>query len=161
MFGKVMSISDELMWRYFELLSFRPAFEIDGFRRQTAQGANPRDAKFLLAGEIVTRFHGQAAGKLAHEAFVAQFQRGGLPDDIPEVQVSAPDAAMPLRNVIKEAGLTKSTSEASRMLAQGAVRVDGERLTDLDRVLSVGDTLLLQVGKRRFARVTVVASPKA
>ena len=161
MFGKVMSISDELMWRYFELLSFRPAFEIDGFRRQTAQGANPRDIKFLLAGEIVTRFHGQAAGKLAHEAFVAQFQRGGLPDDIPEVQVSAPDAAMPLRNVIKEAGLTKSTSEASRMLAQGAVRVDGERLTDLDRVLSVGDTLLLQVGKRRFARVTVVASPKA
>jgi tyrosyl-tRNA synthetase len=161
MFGKLMSISDELMWRYFELLSFRPASEIDGFRRQTAQGANPRDAKFLLAGEIVTRFHGQAAGKLAHEAFVAQFQRGGLPDDIPEVQVSAPDAAMPLRNVIKEAGLTKSTSEASRMLAQGAVRVDGERLTDLDRVLSVGDTLLLQVGKRRFARVTVVASPKA
>ena len=161
MFGKLMSISDELMWRYFERLSFRPAFEIDGFRRQTAQGANPRDIKFLLAGEIVTRFHGQAAGKLAHEAFVAQFQRGGLPDDIPEVQVSAPDAAMPLRNVIKEAGLTKSTSEASRMLAQGAVRVDGERLTDLDRVLSVGDTLLLQVGKRRFARVTVVASPKA
>ena len=154
MFGKVMSVSDELMWRYFELLSFRPLDEIEGFRRQIADGANPRDIKFLLGEELVARFHGAAAATAAREAFVARFQKGQMPDDMPEVTVGVGADGMPIANILKEAGLVNSTSDALRMLKQGAVRIDGERVEDRMLVLAPGLSHVMQVGKRRFARVT-------
>ncbi len=155
MFGKIMSISDELMWRWFELLSFRPAEEIAGFRRRVAEGANPRDIKFLLAEEIVARFHDAAAACRARENFVARFQKGALPEDMPEVSLAAPEGRLAIGYVLKEAGLVKSTSEALRMVRQGAVRVDGERITDPHLELAAGGPYVVQVGKRRFARVRI------
>jgi tyrosyl-tRNA synthetase len=155
MFGKLMSISDELMWRYFELLSFRPASEVAAFRQQVEEGANPRDIKFRLGEEIVARFHDAAAGIRAREAFIARFQKGALPEEMPEVRVQAPDGTLPLANLLKEAGLTGSTSEALRMIRQGAVRIDGERVEDAGLSLAVGASHVVQVGKRRFARVTL------
>lgn len=155
MFGKLMSISDELMWRYFELLSFRPASEVAGFRQQVAEGANPRDIKFRLGEEIVARFHDAAAATRARETFIARFQKGALPEDMPELQVQAPGGGMPLANLLKEAGLTGSTSEALRMIRQGAVRIDGERVEDAGLTLAVGASHVVQVGKRRFARITL------
>ena len=152
-FGKLMSISDDLMWRYLELLSFRPQAEIDGFRAQVAQGANPRDIKFLLGEEIVSRFHGPAAGRQAREQFIARFQKGALPDDMPERALSAPGGKLPLAALLKEAGLTASTSESRRTINQGGVRVDGERVADPELALTAGATYVIQVGKRRFARV--------
>ena len=157
MFGKLMSISDELMWRYFELLSFRPTGEIAAFREQVAAGANPRDIKFKLGEEIVARFHDQAAATRAREAFIARFQKGALPEEIPEQRVSAPSGTLALANLLKDAGLTGSTSDALRMIRQGAVRIDGERVEDEGLVLPVGSCHLFQVGKRRLARVTVTA----
>jgi tyrosyl-tRNA synthetase len=154
MFGKIMSISDDLMWRYFELLSFRPMAEIEGFREQIAGGVNPRDIKFLLGEELVARFHGQADAIRAREAFVARFQKGQMPEDMPEVTLSVGAEGMPIANVLKEAGLVGSTSDAIRMLKQGAVRIDGERVEDRGLVLAAGISHVLQVGKRRFARVT-------
>jgi len=154
MFGKIMSVSDDLMWRYFELLSFRPLDEIAGFRRQVADGANPRDIKFLLGEELVARFHGHAAATGAREAFVARFQKGQMPDEMPEVTVGVGAEGMPIANVLKEAGLVNSTSDALRMLKQGAVRIDGERVEDRGLVLEPGISHVMQVGKRRFARVT-------
>jgi tyrosyl-tRNA synthetase len=154
MFGKIMSVSDDLMWRYFELLSFRPLDEIAGFRRQIADGANPRDIKFLLGEELVARFHGHAAASGAREAFVSRFQKGQMPDEMPEVTVGVGAEGMPIANVLKEAGLVNSTSDALRMLKQGAVRIDGERVEDRGLVLEPGVTHVMQVGKRRFARVT-------
>ncbi len=156
MFGKIMSISDELMWRYFELLSFRPISEIEGFRREIAEGANPRDIKFLLAGEIVARFHSADAARKAKEAFIARFQKGALPDEMPEVEVRATEGVVTVATLLKEAGLTRSTSEARRMVGQGAVRIDGERVEDFELELPAGGRHVVQVGKRRFARVTVV-----
>jgi len=156
MFGKLMSVSDDLMWRYFELLSFRSNAEIDEFRRQAEEGANPRDFKFLLGEEIVARFHGQAAGKQAREAFVAQFQKGALPEDMPELELTADDS-IPIANLLKDAGLTSSTSEALRMIRQGAVKIDGERIDDGRLEIAVGSRHVYQVGKRRFARVTLAA----
>jgi tyrosyl-tRNA synthetase len=155
MFGKLMSVSDELMWRYFELLSFRSVEEIDGFRQQVADGANPRDIKFLLGEELVGRFHGESAARSAREAFVARFQRGALPEDMPEVRLASPQGGLPIANALKDAGLVSSTSEALRMLKQGAVRLDGERVEDRGLLLNQGQTHVCQVGKRRFARVTV------
>ncbi|HSJ47217.1 MAG TPA: tyrosine--tRNA ligase [Gammaproteobacteria bacterium] len=155
MFGKLMSISDELMWRYFELLSFRPASEVAGFRQQVAEGANPRDIKFRLGEEIVARFHDAAAATRARETFIARFQKGALPEDMPELQVQAPDGTLALANLLKEAGLTGSTSEALRMIRQGAVRIDGERVEDAGLTLSAGASHVVQVGKRRFARITL------
>ncbi len=155
MFGKLMSISDELMWRYFELLSFRPAGEVAGFRQQVAEGANPRDIKFRLGEEIVARFHDAAAATRARETFIARFQKGALPEDMPELQVRAPDGTLALANLLKEAGLTGSTSEALRLVRQGAVRIDGERVEDAGLILSVGASHVVQVGKRRFARITL------
>ncbi len=155
MFGKVMSISDELMWRYFELLSFRPMSEIEAWKREIAEGLNPRDVKFELAVEIVTRFHDQSAAERARENFIARFQKGALPDDLPEVELTAGEGELPLWSVLKEAGLTPSTSEARRMLKQGAVKLDGERVTDTNFALAAGVTHVVQVGKRRFARVIV------
>jgi len=155
MFGKLMSISDDLMWRYFELLSFRPMSEIEGFKQEIADGKNPRDIKFLLGEEIVARFHDASAANQARENFIARFQQGAMPDDMPEKTLVAPDGVLPIANVLKEAGLTGSTSEALRMIRQGAVKIDGEKVTDTKQEIASGTTHVYQVGKRRFARVTL------
>jgi tyrosyl-tRNA synthetase len=153
MFGKIMSISDDLMWRYFELLSFRPLQEIEQFKRDIDKGSNPRDIKFLLAEEIIERFHDRDAAVRAREDFIARFQKGAMPDEMPEVTISSGNSAMPIANVLKEAGLTASTSEAMRMIKQGAVKIDGDRVSDRDLTLQPGSQQVVQVGKRRFARV--------
>jgi tyrosyl-tRNA synthetase len=153
MFGKVMSISDETMWIWFDVISFRPLTEIKRFREDVANGSNPRDIKFLLGEEIVARFHGSEQATLARENFVAQFQQGGIPDDLPEVQLQVGSDGMLIANVIKSAGLTDSTSDAMRMLQQGAVKIDGERVTEKNLLMKAGQTIILQVGKRRFSKV--------
>jgi tyrosyl-tRNA synthetase len=155
MFGKVMSISDDLMWRYFELLSFRPMSEILAWRDGIARGGNPRDIKIRLAEELVGRFHSPEAAQKAHEAFIARFQKGQIPDEMPELSLETPCGGYPIANLLKDAGLVKSTSEAIRMIKQGAVRIDGERLSDSSRVLDPGVAKVYQVGKRRFARVSL------
>ncbi|HEC18762.1 MAG TPA: tyrosine--tRNA ligase [Gammaproteobacteria bacterium] len=156
MFGKLMSISDELMWRYFELLSFRPMSEIEDFKKQVADGANPRDIKFLLCEEIISRFHDKAAADKAKASFIARFQKGAMPDDMPELELTAPDGRLAIANLLQQAGLVKSTSEALRMIKQGAVRIDGERIEDGKLTIAAGTRHVYQVGKRRFARVTLV-----
>ncbi|MGE5624690.1 MAG: tyrosine--tRNA ligase [Bacillota bacterium] len=155
MFGKLMSISDDLMWRYFELLSFRPLAEIGRFKRQVAEGANPRDIKFLLGQEIVARFHGEAAGKAAQEEFVARFQKGALPEEMPEHDIKVEGGGIALATLLKQCNLTASTSEANRMLEQGGVKLDGEKVSDRNLKLKAGSSHVLQVGKRKFARVTL------
>jgi len=156
MFGKVMSISDELMWRYYNLLSARSIEEIDAFKRSVGAGANPRDVKFHLAEEIVARFHGAAAAGRAREDFIARFQRGAIPENVPEIEVAAGQGGVvPIGNLLKEAGLAKSTSESLRLIDQGAVRLDGERVEDRGLAIQAGHTHLIQVGKRRIARVRV------
>ncbi|HEX5314485.1 MAG TPA: tyrosine--tRNA ligase [Gammaproteobacteria bacterium] len=152
MFGKLMSISDEIMWRYFGLLSARSLAELDVLKLEVADGGNPRDVKFLLAEEMVTRFHGADAARKAREDFVARFARGETPQDMPEVRIAGEH---PLAKLLKEAGLVPSTSEANRMLQQGAVRVDGERVENRELRLAAGKTYVIQVGKRRFARVAI------
>lgn len=156
MFGKIMSVSDELMWRYFDLLSFRPASELVAWQASLAEGANPRDIKFELAKELVSRFHGDAAGRRAQEAFVARFQHGALPEDIPEVEVHTAGAGLPIANLLRDAGLASSTSEAMRLIGQGAVRLDGERVEDPRLLCAAGEARVYQIGKRRVARVTVL-----
>jgi tyrosyl-tRNA synthetase len=156
MFGKVMSISDDLMWRYLELLSFRPMSEIETWREGVAKGDNPRDVKIGLAKELVERFHSRDEAVKAHQAFVARFQKGQMPEEMDELTLTAPENGYPLANLLKDAGLVKSTSEARSMIKQGAVRIDGERAADLSLNINPGNTLVLQVGKRRFARVKVV-----
>lgn len=151
MFGKLMSISDELMWRYFELLSARSLEDLSKLKQEVTGGRNPRDVKFSLADEMTTRFHGAAAAQKAHRDFVAQFAEGKVPDEVPSISLHS----MPLAQLLKAAGLVASTSEAARMVAQGAVRVDGERIEERDTVLGAGKTYVVQVGKRRFARVTI------
>lgn len=153
-FGKVMSVSDDLMWRYFELLSFRPLSDIEGFRASIAEGKNPRDVKFLLGEELVARFHDQAAATAARENFIARFRQGEMPEDMDEVTVSGTGDALPLAYVLKEAGLCPSSSEANRMLKQGAVKLDGERVEPGVK-LRDGTQGVLQVGKRKFAKVLV------
>ncbi|MDQ2695441.1 MAG: tyrosine--tRNA ligase [Pseudomonadota bacterium] len=154
-FGKLMSISDALMWRYLELLSFHPAGEIDAWKRQVAEGLNPRDVKFRLAGEMVTRFHGSMAAERALHNFIQRFQKGALPETMPEVCLASRDGVLPIASVLKEAGLTASTTEAYRMIRQGAVRIDGERVGESDLKIAAGTRHVYQVGKRRFARVIV------
>lgn len=156
MFGKIMSVSDELMWRYFDLLSFRPASELAAWQASLAEGANPRDIKFELAKELVSRFHGDAAGRRAQEAFVARFQHGALPEDILEVEVHTAGAGLPIANLLRDAGLASSTSEAMRLIGQGAVRLDGERVEDPRLLCAAGEARVYQIGKRRVARVTVL-----
>lgn len=151
-FGKLMSISDELMWRYFELLSFRPLSEIEAFEEQIEQGANPRDIKFLLAEEIIARFHSDEAATKARENFIARFQKGAMPEDIEEVKLTF-DGEMPIANLLKEAGLVNSTSDAYRMIKQGAVKIDGEKVDSRDLKIQKGTENIYQVGKRRFAKV--------
>lgn len=157
MFGKLMSISDDLMWRYFELLSFYPVREIAEWRRQVdGQALNPRDVKFRLAEELVARFHGAEAGRSALAAFIERFQKGGLPEDLAEIQVKSRDGRLLIANLLKEAGLVTSTSEALRLIQQGAVRIDGERVENRDLTLVTGSKHVYQVGKRRVARVEVL-----
>ncbi len=152
-FGKLMSVSDELMWRYYELLSFRPDAEIARFKVDVAEGRNPRDVKVLLAQEIVARFHSRCDAEEALADFEARFQRGAIPDDIPEVSLSAGPSGLPIAQVLKQAGLTPSTSDALRMIEQGGVRADGEKVADRGLILAAGTTVVLQVGKRKYARV--------
>lgn len=156
MFGKLMSISDALMWRYLELLSLRPLSEIRNWQHEVEQGLNPRDVKFRLAGEIVARFHGAVAGEQARRHFIERFQKRALPEEMPELEIAARDGALPIANLLKEAGLSASTSEALRLIKQGAVRIDGERIEDRHLRLPRGSRHVYQVGKRRFARVAVV-----
>jgi tyrosyl-tRNA synthetase len=155
MFGKIMSISDDLMWRYFELLSFRPAAEIQKFKQQIAEGFNPRDIKFLLAREIIARFHNEKAAENAQADFIARFQQGAIPEDIEEKTVKADGGSIAIGNLLKQAGLVGSTSEALRMIQQGAVKIDGQRVDDQKLNISAGTEHIYQVGKRRFARVVI------
>ena len=152
-FGKVMSISDKLMWRYFELLSFRPLKEIDALRLAIDEGMNPRDVKFELAMEITARFHDVKGAKAARDEFISRFQKGAMPDDIEEVSLASKDGTMGIAYLLKEAGLVSSTSEAFRMIKQGAVRVDGERIEDRGGEICAGTDHVYQVGKRRFMKV--------
>jgi len=152
-FGKLMSISDTLMWRYFELLSARSNTEIAALKQSVAEGRNPRDIKVELAQEIITRFHSRAAAEDALADFEARFQRNAIPDDIPEVTLDVVAEGLAIAQVLRQAGLTASTSEALRMIEQGGVRMDGEKLSDKALVLAAGQTVVLQVGKRKFAKV--------
>ncbi|TVO78317.1 tyrosine--tRNA ligase [Sedimenticola selenatireducens] len=154
MFGKVMSISDDLMWRYYELLSFKPMADVRALQKRVEEGMNPRDAKVMLAEELIERFHDKASATKAHENFVARFQQGAMPDDMPELTLSA-DEGMPIANLLKEAELVSSTSEALRMINQGAVKIDGEKIDDRGLIVVKGSNHIYQVGKRRFAKVTL------
>ncbi len=155
MFGKLMSISDPLMWRYFELLSARPLSEIRKLRASVADGRNPRDVKFELAAEIVDRFHGAGVGVAERERFIARFRDGALPEQITETQIPCAGESAKLANVLKDLGLAASTSAAYRLIEQGAVRIDGERVESRDTALAAGSSYLLQAGKRGIARVTL------
>jgi tyrosyl-tRNA synthetase len=156
MFGKIMSISDELMWRYYELLSFRPLAEISQLRQEVADGANPRDVKMALGAELVERFHDTAAARRASEAFVRRFSARELPEKLATVTVHARDGRLGVAHVLREAQLVTSTSEALRMIRQGAVRIDGERVEDGRLEIAAGASHVFQVGKRRIARITVL-----
>lgn len=155
MFGKIMSISDPLMWRYFELLSFKSNEEITDLKKQVAQGLNPQQAKFSLAEEIVARFHSNTAAGRAKQGFIEQFSKGGMPQDMPTVELSAGANGLPIANLLKQANLVQSTSDAYRMIKQGAVRVDGEKISDRGLVCEAGAHHIYQVGKRKFAKVTL------
>lgn len=157
MFGKVMSVSDELMWRYYELLSFRPMDEVRTLKDEVEGGANPRDAKVALAKEIVARFHSEEAATQAEQDFVNRFRKGAIPDEMPEVELVSAEG-LAIANLLKEAGLTNSTSDAMRMIRQGAVKADGEKVEDTKLVVAAGSQQVFQVGKRRFARVTIKAA---
>ncbi|MES1940982.1 tyrosyl-tRNA ligase [Salinisphaera sp. T5B8] len=156
-YGKLMSISDELMWRYFELLSFEPVGVIERYRKEVEEGANPRDLKYRLAGELVARFHGDAAARRAHEAFVERFSHGIVPEDIELQTVAVEQAGIQVAALLRAVGLTQSNGEGIRLIKQGAVRIDGERVSDPGRQMTGGSEHLIQVGKRRIARVGLTA----
>lgn len=155
MFGKVMSVSDELMWRYFELLSFRPQAELQQLHERVEQGENPRDIKIELAKELIARFHDDDAAESAHQDFIQRFQKNAIPDDIAEITLTLDETQQGIANVLKEAGLVASTSEAMRMIKQSAVKIDGEKVTDTKHRCAVGSIAVYQVGKRKFARITI------
>ena len=155
MFAKLMSISDVLMWRYYDLLSFKTLDEIQGLKEQVAEGLNPRDVKVELANEIVSRFHSAQAAKEAHTAFVNQFKLGEVPEEVPEVELVAPEDGIPIGVLLREAGLVSSTSDGLRLIAQDGVKIDGERVTDRGLKIQAGASILVQIGKRRFAKVKV------
>ena len=154
-FGKVMSISDDLMWRYFDLLSFRDGAEIELLKAEVVAGRNPRDVKVMLAQELVARFHTAKAAADALSEFEARFRQGVLPDDMPELMLRSDGGSLALVQILKQAGLTASTSDAMRMIEQGAVRANGDKVSDRARTVAAGETVVLQIGKRRFAKVTV------
>jgi tyrosyl-tRNA synthetase len=155
-FGKLMSISDVLMWRYLELLSFESLSTVSKWREEVAQGRNPRDIKVLLAKEVVARFHSKKSAEDALGEFEARFKQGVLPDDMPEINVSSSDGHIGIAQLLKQAGLVSSTSEALRMIAQGGVKLDGEKVSDKALQLKAGAAVVAQVGKRKFARITLV-----
>ena len=152
-FGKLMSVSDDLMWRYFDLLSFRPNAEIARFKQDVAEGRNPRDLKVLLGQEIVARFHSAQAADDALADFEARFRQGAIPDDVPEVTLTSVNGELGIAQLLKQAGLVSSTSDALRMIEQGGVKIDGERIEDKKLLLKAGSKLVVQIGKRKFARV--------
>jgi tyrosyl-tRNA synthetase len=151
MFGKIMSISDDLMWNYFECLSFRPLEEIEQFKQDMANGKNPRDVKILLAKEIIARFHSEAAADAAEQEFINRFQKGAMPEEMPELEF---EAGIAISNLLKDAGLVNSTSDAMRMIRQGAAKIDGNKIEDTKLIPAAG-TAVYQVGKRKFARITL------
>src|SRR5680860_35347 len=153
MFGKLMSISDDLMWRYMELLTIAPIITIESWKREVADGTNPRDIKLQFAQEIVQRFHNRVSAQAAMREFIARFKHGALPDAMRAIQISVSVDGLPIANVLKQAGLVASTSDGLRMIDQGAVRVQGERIVSRNYKVVSGVTIVLQVGKRRFARV--------
>jgi len=155
MFGKIMSISDELMWRWFDLLSFKSTDEINELKEEQAKGKNPRDIKVELAKELIARFHDEQSANLAEENFINQFQKKNMPDDIEEVSLTISESSIPLANLLKECGMTSSTSEAIRMIKQGAVRIDEEKITDTQHIISSGSSAIYQVGKRKFKKITL------
>ena len=155
MFGKLMSVSDDLMWRYLELLSFRSLAQIANFREEVANGRNPRDIKVMLAQEIVARFHSQKAAEEALAEFEARFQKGVLQDDMPEIAVSSADGQIGIAHLLKQANLVASTSEALRMIDQGGVKLDGDKVVDKSLQIKAGAIVVAQVGKRKFGRITV------
>ena len=155
MFGKIMSISDDLMWRYFELLSFRDEEEITEVKKSQKEGSNPRDIKFLLAEEIVNRFHGEGSGNRAKEEFQSRFQKGNNPSDIKEITINLEEKSITLAKVLKEAKMVPSTSEALRLIKQGAVRIEGEKILDSKHEINLNSSLLYQVGKRKFSKIKI------
>ncbi len=155
MFGKVMSISDDLMWRYFELLSFRPLAEVEALQKTVEEGGNPRDVKFELAQELVARFHDKAAAENEKAEFIARFQKGAMPQEIREISVSGQDGKLGIAYLLREAGLVSSTSEAIRMIKQGAVKIEGAKIEDRALEIAAGTSQVYQVGKRKFAKVSV------
>ena len=155
MFGKIMSISDELMWRWFELLSFRSIDEIKALKADQARGKNPRDIKIDLAKELIARFHDEQSANLAEENFINQFQKKNIPDNIEEISFSMSGDSMPLANLLKECGMTSSTSEAMRMIEQGAVRIDEKKIIDVKHIVSSNTSAIYQVGKRKFKKITL------
>lgn len=155
MFGKIMSISDVLMWRYYELLSFKPLAEIEGYKTEIENGKNPRDVKIDLAKELITRFHDEVAAQAAHDEFINRFQKGAMPDEMPEFELIPEGGEIAIANLLKEASLVSSTSDAYRMIKQGAAKIDGEKITDKGLTLTRGSKAVYQVGKRKFARVSV------
>ena len=153
MFGKIMSISDELMWRWFDLLSFKSTDEIEALKSDQVNGKNPRDIKVELAKELIARFHDDQSANLAEANFINQFQKKNIPDDIEELSFSLSESSIPLTNLLKDSGMTISTSEAVRMIKQGAVRVDEEKITDTKHIISAGTSSIYQVGKRKFKKI--------
>jgi tyrosyl-tRNA synthetase len=152
-FGKVMSISDELMWRYYDLLSFKSLSDIAQLKQDVAAGKNPRDIKVALAMELVERFHDKAAAESSYNDFVQRFQKNQIPDDMPEIELSAPSEGIKIANALKAAGLVEGTSEAFRMIDQGGVKVNGEKVSSRDMILLAGNKYICQVGKRKFAKI--------
>tara|TARA_X000000368_G_scaffold295566_1_gene235249 strand:- start:5956 stop:7143 length:1188 start_codon:yes stop_codon:yes gene_type:complete len=155
MFGKIMSISDELMWRWFELLSFKSIDEIKALKADQVNGKNPRDIKIELAKELIARFHDDQSANLAEENFINQFQKKNIPDDIEEVSITISESSIPLTNLLKESGMTSSASEAMRMIKQGAVRINEEKITDTKHIIDSGSSAIYQVGKRKFKKITL------
>lgn len=155
MFGKLMSVSDKLMWRYIELLSFQPLTMVGQWKKEVGEGRNPRDIKVLFAQEIVARFHSKADAENALADFEARFRQGAMPDVMPEIMLAGGAEGLPIAQALKQAGLTASTSESLRMIDQGGVKLDGERLSDKALRLKSGETVVAQVGKRKFARITL------
>ena len=153
MFGKIMSISDELMWRWFDLLSYKSTDEIVALKSDQVNGKNPRDIKVELAKELIARFHDDQSANLAEANFINQFQKKNIPDDIEELSFSLSESSIPLTNLLKDSGMTISTSEAVRMIKQGAVRVDEEKITDIKHIVSAGTSSIYQVGKRKFKKI--------
>lgn len=156
MFGKIMSISDDLMWRYYDLLSFRPIDDVIALKASVQAGKNPRDVKVELAQEIIARFHSEGAAEAALQDFIQRFQKNAIPDDMPELSINLPDEGLVIGNLLKKASLVDSTSDAMRMIKQGAVKIDGDKVTDTRLLLSHRGEFVYQVGKRKFARITLV-----